>query len=106
MRLVVPITDFRATAPSNWPQASAKQPPTNQRDADNSEEHEPNEIHPEDYGKCVAAFCDESIVLWDLKAWRGGEGYTDFGVAFSAQAPKSATASCRSSPRFFVSDDF
>jgi hypothetical protein len=34
--------------------ASSKQLPTNQRDTDNAEKHEPNKIHPEDYGVCVA----------------------------------------------------
>jgi hypothetical protein len=38
---------------------SSKQLPTNQRDTDNAEKHEPNEIHPEDYGVCVAY--DQSI---------------------------------------------
>lgn len=34
--------------------ASSKQLPTNQRGTDNAKKHEPNEIHPEDYGVCVA----------------------------------------------------
>jgi len=38
------MTDFRASAPSNWPRASGKQLPTNERDADNTEKHEPNEL--------------------------------------------------------------
>ncbi|MGB9052008.1 MAG: hypothetical protein WCC54_06770, partial [Pseudolabrys sp.] len=38
---------------------SSKQLPTNQGDTDNAEKHEPNEIHPEDYGVCVAY--DQSI---------------------------------------------
>ena len=53
------LTDFRACVPSNWPRASGKQLPTNQRDADNSEKNEPNEIHPEDYRMFVAH--DQSI---------------------------------------------
>jgi hypothetical protein len=38
---------------------SSKQLPTNQGDADNTEKHEPHEIHPEDYWMCVAY--DQSI---------------------------------------------
>jgi hypothetical protein len=38
---------------------SSKQLPTNQGDTDNTEKHEPNEIHPEDYGVCVAY--DQSV---------------------------------------------
>jgi hypothetical protein len=38
---------------------SSKQLPTNQHDTDNAEKHEPNEIHPEDYGVGVAY--DQSI---------------------------------------------
>jgi hypothetical protein len=38
---------------------SSKQLPTNQGDTDNAEKHEPNEIHPEDYGVCIAY--DQSI---------------------------------------------
>ena len=39
--------------------ASSKQLPTNQRGTDKAEKHEPNQIHPEDYGMSVAY--DQSI---------------------------------------------